>query len=136
MRPQNSGNGNPNGNFNPDDARQLSAEFRQRLADAEALRRDLAQQGVDVSALDRAIEALRQNPAAQHDDSQAEALLRQQVIEGLKAFEFAMRRQAADSSSRMLTGRQGDVPPAFRAYVEEYYRSIAKPKAPPAPPSP
>jgi hypothetical protein len=29
-----------------------------------------------------------------------------------------------------MSGRTGDVPPAFRAYVEEYYRAIAKPPRP------
>jgi hypothetical protein len=134
VRPQNfAGGGPPGGEVNGDERRQLANEMRQRLNDAEALRRDLAQQGADVSALDRAIDALRKSIDAAHPDSEADATLRQQVIEGLKAYEFAMRRLAADSASRVLTGRQGDVPPAFRAYVEEYYRAIARPKTPPSP---
>ena len=121
------------GTYSPNDARQFAGEARQRLAEAEALRRDLAAQGADVSALDRAIDALRQSLAAAHPDADADAALRQQVIEGLKAYEFALRRMAGDSTARVLAGRQGDVPPAFRAFVEEYYRSIAKPKTPPSP---
>ena len=111
------------------EARQFAGEAQQRLADAEALRRDLAQQHVDVSALDHAIEALRQvaNPAALNDPR---IDLRGQVIDGFKAYEFALHRAAADSASRVLLGRPGDVPPAFRAYVEEYFRAIAKPRTP------
>ena len=103
--------------------------MQQRVTDAEALRKDLAAQGADVSALDRAIEAMRAT-AGRADDKSA-AALRAQVIDGLKAFEFALRKSLDDQESgRVMSGRTGDVPPAFRAYVEEYYRAIAKPPKP------
>ena len=31
-------------------------------------------------------------------------------------------------NGQVLSGRNGDVPAEFRAYVEEYYRSISRPK--------
>ena len=103
--------------------------MQQRITDAEALRKDLAVQGADVSALDRAIETMRAT-AARADYKSAQAL-RAQVIDGLKAFEFALRKSLGDQESgRVMSGRTGDVPPAFRAYVEEYYRAIAKPPKP------
>jgi hypothetical protein len=115
----------------PAELQQFSRELAQRTADADTLRSMLARQGVDVSELDRAIDRLRavSRPSALADTSSAGAL-RSQVIEGLKAFEFALRRTLGNDDQRVLLGRSGDVPPAFRALVEEYYRSIAHPKKP------
>jgi hypothetical protein len=120
------------GGWTAEDARQLARELQQRLADAEAIRRDLQRQGVDVAPLDRAIEALRGSVVTSLEDKRAEAALRQQVIEGLKAYEFALRRKYGDDQdARVLLERSGDVPPAFRAMVEEYYRALSKaPKRP------
>ena len=104
--------------------------MQQRLGEAEALRKDLRQQGADVSALDRAIEAMR-SVASKTDDAKAASDLRAQVIDGLKAYEFALRKALGEGENgRVMSGRTGDVPPAFRAYVEEYYRAIAKPPKP------
>jgi len=107
--------------------------MQQRVRDAEALRNDLAKQGADVSALDRALEAMRS--AANQDklqDEKSGGELRSQVIDGLKAYEFALRRSIeGKADAQVLSGRTGDVPTEFRAYVEEYYRSLARPKSPP-----
>jgi hypothetical protein len=123
--------GGPGANRLPqNEARQVEREMEQRLRDAQALRADLAKQGVDVSALDRAMEALAR--AASQDkleDAKSGGELRAQVIDGLKAYEFALRRSLEGKDQpQVLSGRTGDVPAEFRAYVEEYYRSIARPK--------
>ena len=49
-----------------------------------------------------------------------------------KAYEFALRRaNGDDASNRVMLERTGDVPPAFKALVEEYYRSLSRtPKKP------
>jgi hypothetical protein len=104
--------------------------MQQRIRDAEAVRADLARQKADVSALDRAIDAMR--AAADPEkltDEKSGAALRGQVIDGLKAYEFALRRSLeGKENGQVLAGRNGDVPAEFRAYVEEYYRSIARSK--------
>src|SRR5687767_3008917 len=46
-------------NLTPEQIRQFSREYRERRADAEALRRELSREGVDVSQLDRMIAQLR-----------------------------------------------------------------------------
>ncbi|MGH7689539.1 MAG: hypothetical protein ACREN3_08040, partial [Gemmatimonadaceae bacterium] len=115
----------------PGELQQFSHELAQRTADADTLRAMLARQGVDVAELDRAIDHLRavSRPSALADTS-ASTVLQSQVIEGLKAFEFALSRTLGNDDQRVLLGRSGDVPPAFRALVEEYYRSIAHQKRP------
>ena len=129
--------------LSPEDAQQFSREAAQRLADAEALRRELAGKGVPTAELDRAIDNLRQltNPRTLEDTHTA-AELRSKTIEGFKDFEFGLRRALGGAdSTRVLLERAGDVPPAYKQNVEEYYRSIGRGKAaptatPPKPPKP
>ena len=126
----------PNGNggrLSPQDAQQFGREMRERLADAEALRRDLARQGVDVSELDRAISQLRSLAnEGLVGDADAATRLKSQVVEGLKGFEFDLRRAlGGDEKDRVLLGRSGDVPEGYRQAVEEYYRSLAAGKKKP-----
>ena len=122
--PQCAQGGTPNG-----DPRQIARELQERLGDARALRQDLQRQGVDVAPLDRALDGLRNSANTQSlDDPRASAALQQQVIDQLKAFESALHRTLGAQSPQVLQGRAGEVPARFRAYVEQYYRSLASPK--------
>ena len=113
---------------------QVAREMRERLNDARGLRRQLAGRGdIDLSQLDRAIgqmESVARGVGARRDE-RAEAELRTQVIEGLRAFEFTLGRAFGQvPSERVLVDRAGEIPPEYRKYVEEYYRALgrAKPK--------
>jgi len=65
------------------------------------------------------------------EDTRASADLRAKTIEGFKDFEFGLRRRLGQGdSTRVLLERSGDVPPAYKQNVEEYYRSIGKGKKP------
>jgi hypothetical protein len=121
--------------LSPEDAQQFSREALQRLADAEALRRDLARQGMPTAELDKAIENLRQLAGSQMlEDTRTATDLRTKTIEGFKDFEFALRRRLGEGdSTRVLLERSGDVPAAYKQNVEEYYRSIGKGKVTPKP---
>jgi hypothetical protein len=123
--------GSPNANggrLSPDDAQQFSREAQQRLADAEALRKELAQQGLPTKELDQAIDNLQQLTSARAlEDTQAAASLRAKTLQGFQDFEFGLRRALGQSdSTRVLLERSGDVPPAYKQHVEEYYRAIGK----------
>jgi len=127
------GGGMPGYNNDRYDPQQTARELQQRIADAEAIARDLRRQGQDVAPLDRAIEAMKMaSTFTSLEDKRAEAVLRTQVVEGLKAYEFALRRaNGDDAGNRVLLERSGEVPPAFKAMVEEYYRSLSRtPKKP------
>lgn len=117
--------------MSPEDAQQFSREAQQRLADAEALRRELAKNGQPTRELDKAMENLRQltNPNFLAD-TRAAADLRAKTIEGFKDFEFGLRRAMGEDSTRVLLERAGEVPPAYKQHVEEYYRAIGKGKKP------
>ena len=115
------------GRLSPDDARQFAREMRERLNDAESLRRDLQKEAVNTGELDKAIQGMRslanENLVA---DESAIARLKGQVLEGLKGFEFDLRRALSGADrDRVLLGRTGDVPEGYRQFVEEYYRSLA-----------
>jgi hypothetical protein len=105
---------------------QLQRELGQRLAEAEALRRDLARQGRDVSQLDKAIEGLRgaSNLRSLADERASKMLMTQ--VDALKNFEFQLARAINGQKEGVRVGRTGDVPPAYRAWVDEYYREIGK----------
>ena len=61
------------------------------------------------------------------DDPIALERLQQSLIDGLKAFEFALRRQVEGADKgRPVLGGTGDVPAQFRSMVDEYYRSLSK----------
>jgi hypothetical protein len=109
------------------DARQLARAFGLRRGNAEALRRELAGQGIDVSQLDRSIEAMRQlERSGALDDPAAAERLEAQVIDGLKDFEFALARKLGGGQPNgPALGTRSPVPEEYRAAVEEYYRSLA-----------
>ena len=50
------------------------------------------------------------------------------VSEGLKRFEYDLRRKVGDAADRALVTGSDEVPPEFRKLVEEYYRSLSKGK--------
>lgn len=110
----------------------LGREIRERLNDARALRRQLAQRGeIDLSQLDRAIgqmEGVARGMGLGRDE-RSEQALRAQVIEGLRAFEFTLGRALGEvPGERVLVDRAGEIPPEYRKYVEEYYRALGRAK--------
>jgi hypothetical protein len=116
------------GALSPDDVRQFAREMAERRADAEALRRGLAQQGVPTADLEALIGRMRALERARaYDDPEEAARLQAAVADGLKAFEFALRRRVEGAGGeRVRLGAGDQVPPGFRALVEEYYRSLAR----------
>ena len=58
------------------------------------------------------------------------ARLQSFVAEGMKRFEYNLRRQAGADADRAVVAGAEDVPPEFRPLVEEYYRSLSKGRTP------
>jgi hypothetical protein len=113
----------------PDDARQLQREYRARRLDAEALRQELRQSGTDVESLEGWIRRLRDLEAGRSfDDPEELTRLHAAGVEGLKAYDFALRRAREGGTDRPLLDASGEVPPGFKSLVEEYYKSLARPR--------
>jgi hypothetical protein len=82
-----------------------------------------------VRELDRVISGMRdlEGSASLSDDAAAIARLRDDVAEGLKDFEFGLRRELrGPDEDRPRLGRQDEVPPEYRELVEKYYESLAR----------
>jgi predicted RNase H-like nuclease (RuvC/YqgF family) len=119
---QQGGNGGPWGAANG----QFQRELQQRLNDIENLRRELSRQGRDVSELDRAASALRgMGSTGSLSDDRAAKLLQAQV-DAMKEFEFQLTKAVVGEKEGVRVGRVGDVAPAYRQWVDEYYREIGK----------
>jgi hypothetical protein len=124
--PPRRGGGSPG--MSTEEIRQYQRELRERIAEAEALRRELRAQGQDVGQLDRLLGQLRGLNGAMGTGANAGEIagLRASVVDGFKAYEFALRRALeGGDKERLLLGRSGDVPPGFKQMVEEYYKSLA-----------
>ena len=111
---------------------QYTRDIREQLNDARALRRELAQRGdIDLTQLDRAIRNMEGVAGRMGigSDERAEEALRNQVLEGLRAFEFTLGKSFGRvGGEKVLVDRAGEVPPEYRKYVEEYYRSLGRAK--------
>ncbi|HEX9892728.1 MAG TPA: DUF4175 family protein, partial [Gemmatimonadales bacterium] len=111
----------------PGQARQFQRELRERREAAEALRGEVERMELDPAELDRVIAELKRLETGRlfSDPSGLERLERD-VLDRLKAFEFALRRRVEGDTNRPLVGPADQVPPKFKEMVEEYYRSLAK----------
>jgi hypothetical protein len=110
--------------------RQFRAEVRERLAEAQRLRDELQRQGFDVSELNqvvRDLQALDNNRVYQ--DPKGLAQLQASVVDGVKQFEYRLRRELAGAADekKLLTGSD-EVPEGFRKLVEEYYKALSAKK--------
>ena len=95
----------------------------------------LRDQNIDPKDLDEILNRLRQLEQERvYQDAQEIARLQTFVSDGLKRFEYALRRKAGEETDRSLVAGTDEVPAEFKAQVEEYYRSLSKPKAPQPPP--
>ena len=116
-----------NGELSDEAIRQLRGEVREWTGEAVELRQLLAGENIDPAELDEILGALRQldDPRVYQDIVELQRLQRQ-VAEGLKRFEFGLRRQLdADGNVVVLSGSD-EVPEEFRKLVEQYYRELAR----------
>ncbi|NKB88404.1 MAG: DUF4175 family protein [Acidobacteria bacterium] len=115
------------GGSGPPGARQLGREFDERLSDAEELRDALAEEGIQVTDLDEVIASMRDYQADFDGTARGIDQLRDDVIDGLKLFEFWLRRVAdAASDERPQLAGSDRVPEGYRDLVEEYFRALAR----------
>lgn len=125
------GDRRPGLGFSPEDIRQFRGEARRWANESQELRNLLREQDIDAKELDEILKRLRELDSDRvYKDAEELQRLQTFVSEGLKRFEYMLRRQTGDNGDRALVNGSDEVPPEFRALVEEYYRSLsrAKPK--------
>ena len=117
-----------NREFDPRDIRQWQREFRERGADAQELQRLLrAENFGEVGDLAELIQAMRQlDDSRVYQDAEEIARLQTFVIEGLKRFEYQLRREVDGESEELFLAGSDEVPTGFRDLIEEYFRSLAE----------
>jgi hypothetical protein len=114
--------------FDPRDIRQWQREFRERGTEAQDLERMLRVENFDdVGDLGEVIQAMRalDDPRAYQD---ADEILRLQsfVLEGLKRFEYRLRREVDSDSDELFLAGGDEVPSGFRDLIDEYFKSLAE----------
>jgi len=113
--------------FGPDDVRQFRGEARRYLEQGQQLRQLLREQNVDPKEFDEIMKRLRELDSERvYQDVEELARLQSYVSEGMKRFEYALRRKAGEETDRALVNGSEEVPAEFKALVEEYYRSLSK----------
>jgi hypothetical protein len=113
--------------WNADDIRQFRNQWREWANDAEALRRQLQQAGMNPRDLDDVLRDLRQFENDRlYADPQGLEKLQAAAIDKLKKVEFALRRKADGGNESLSLSGSDQVPEGFRQAIEEYYRSLAK----------
>jgi hypothetical protein len=115
------------GRLGASEARQLRSEIGERVRDAEAFRRALEESGLS-SAQAAALAGRLQGLASDRNfkDPLGLAALTAQVAEDVKMLEYVLRREAeADRPTLQLSGSE-ELPPGYRAMVEEYYKTLAR----------
>jgi hypothetical protein len=112
-----------------DDSRQLRSEFRERLRDAEGLRREWGTtSGVSVGKLGEIVEQLRRMAdGTMKGDAQTAAALKSQVIDPLRQLELELSRRMREQLGRtnLRLNDEGAAPERYRKSVEEYYKRLS-----------
>ena len=115
------------------DNRQLPAEIRERLREAQDLRREWGATGMGAGRLDEVIEELKRLADGKMEGDAATAnLLKAEVVEPLRQLELELSRTLQQQSGRtnLRLRDEGAAPEKYRKAVEEYYRRLsgARPK--------
>lgn len=110
------------------DARQFERDLRQRLGELSELRRELQRDGVDVGGLDRVIAGLSGfERRREYGDPRGLDVLEGQIIQGLKDFEYNLRKELlGNEGDRLFLAGSDDVPEGYRELVEQYYRELSQ----------
>ena len=118
------------GAIGPDEARQLQRQARERRTEAEALRRELQGMGVDVADLDQLIRDLRTlDDSRVYTDFDEISRLQSQLVEGVRRFEFNLRRElGAGEADPLFLSSSDEAPREYRKLIEDYYRALAREK--------
>ena len=110
------------------DNRQLPAEIRERLREAQDLRREWGTTGLGAGRLDEVIEELKRLADGRMDGDAATAShLKAEVVEPLRQLELELSRVLQQQSGRtnLRLRDEGAAPEKYRKAVEEYYRRLS-----------
>jgi hypothetical protein len=126
-RPGRPWSGSPGRDAEP--LRQLDRELRERLGDAEDIRRLLGRDPALANELDEVIARLRHLDEGKlfHDPRQRD-LLKSAVIDPLRRIEFELSRKLQEKLGQSALRLSDDlsVPETYRSLVEDYYKRLSR----------
>lgn len=124
------GEGVGSGLVRPRDLRQLGRELQERRLQLEKLQEELRREEVDPTELARIIGTLRGLGAGDKlGDPEVAAVLERDVVQGLKEFEYNLRRRlGSGEDERLLRMSDEDVPEGYEEMVDRYYKALAEGK--------
>jgi hypothetical protein len=116
------------GTFSTEDLRQWRREFRERMKEADELRRELQRQDLQVPDLQSIIERMKAFDQNQvYLDPLGFDELQTALLEELKQFEYWLRRELEGiGGEKLFLAGSDQVPSEYRRLVEEYYRSLSR----------
>jgi hypothetical protein len=97
------------------------------VADAQSLKGEMDKGGLrgqDAEAIVRRMRGLEAD--RNFGDPRGLAKLTAEVVEDLKMLEFALRRETEGEPPKLYLSGSEELPPGYKALVEEYYRSLAR----------
>ena len=109
-----------------EEARQLGRELRARAADAQELQRELQRGGLPAQDAEEIARRIRNLENKSLGDPLGLAKLASEVVEDLKMLEYSLRRAAEGDKPKLYLSGSEELPPGYKALVEEYYRSLAR----------
>ena len=110
---------------------QFRGEVQQWMGEARALREQLREQGVDARELEDIMRRVRELDAERtYRDVEALNRLQTFVAERMKRFEYTLRERTAAADGQTLLTPGETVPAEYRTMVEEYFRTLSRPRAP------
>lgn len=117
------------GNFRGD-ARQMANQARNLANDAQNVRRNLQQSGVnarDLQPIDEVVKALRAlGDEKVYGDPAGLQQLYATALDKFKKLEYDLRKRTDTTNQQLFLSGSEDVPPNFKALIDEYYRTLSK----------
>lgn len=115
------------GTLSAEELRQYQRELSERLRQGNQLRDELREQGLEVQDLDEILRQIsRLDVRKINNDPLALDQLREQVVEGMRQFEYRLWRDlSAAGEEKLYLTTSDQVPTGYRELVEEYYRSLS-----------
>ncbi len=87
----------------------------------------LQSQRIDPKEIDSILRNLRAlDDDRVYQDVAELARLQTEVTEGLKRFEYGLRRKLEGNGNQILLSGSDEVPEQFRKLVDQYYKSLSK----------
>jgi len=110
--------------------RQWSSELRQRVADAEDLKRLLERNSTEMQSLEKVVQSLRRAGEYLDLNNQKQIESLREAIEHMRRIELELARalERLSQNEKYMFSEENDAPADFRELVDEYFKALARGK--------